>query len=76
MSVTVEAVESALKGLVDPNTHKDYVSSRSARNIRVDGTAVSLARSLVAVIEHYQNADGTLRVPEVLRPYLGGRDVL
>jgi len=42
----------------------------------LNGTAVSLARSLVAVIEHYQNADGTLRVPEVLGPYLGGREVL
>lgn len=42
----------------------------------LNGTAVSLARSLVAIIEHYQNSDGTLRVPEVLRPYLGGRDNL
>lgn len=42
----------------------------------LNGTAVSLARSLVAVVEHYQNDDGTLRVPEVLRPYLGGREVL
>jgi seryl-tRNA synthetase len=42
----------------------------------LNGTAVSLARSLVAVIEHYQQADGTLIVPEVLRPYLGGREVL
>lgn len=42
----------------------------------LNGTAVSLARSLVAVIEHYQNEDGTLRVPEVLRPYLGGRELL
>ena len=42
----------------------------------LNGTAVSLARSLVAVIEHYQNSDGTLRVPEVLKPYLGGSDVL
>ncbi len=42
----------------------------------LNGTAVSLARSLVAIIEHYQNADGTLRVPEPLRPYLGGRDTL
>ncbi|MFZ1250737.1 MAG: serine--tRNA ligase [Candidatus Microsaccharimonas sp.] len=42
----------------------------------LNGTAVSLARSLVAIIEHYQNEDGTLRVPEVLRPYLGGREVL
>ncbi|MDB5162248.1 MAG: seryl-tRNA synthetase [Candidatus Saccharibacteria bacterium] len=42
----------------------------------LNGTAVSLARSMVAIIEHYQNDDGTLRVPEVLRPYLSGRDVL
>ncbi len=42
----------------------------------LNGTAVSLARSMVAIIEHYQNDDGTLRVPEVLRQYLGGREVL
>lgn len=42
----------------------------------LNGTAVSLARSLIAVIEHYQNADGTLQVPEVLRPYLSNRDSL
>lgn len=42
----------------------------------LNGTAVSLARSLVAVIEHYQNEDGTLRVPVVLRPYLSNREVL
>lgn len=39
----------------------------------LNGTAVSLARSLVVVLEHFQNEDGTLTVPEVLRPYLGGR---
>lgn len=42
----------------------------------LNGTAVSLARSLVAIIEHYQNSDGTLRVPDVLQPYMGGRTVL
>ena len=42
----------------------------------LNGTAVSLARSLVAITEHYQNDDGTLTVPEVLRPYLGGRETL
>jgi len=42
----------------------------------LNGTAVSLARSLVTIIEHYQTEDGRLRVPEVLRPYLSGRDVL
>ncbi|MBC7764291.1 serine--tRNA ligase [Microbacteriaceae bacterium] len=39
----------------------------------LNGTAVSLARSLITVIENYQNEDGTLTVPEVLRPYMGGR---
>lgn len=39
----------------------------------LNGTAVSLARSLVAVLEHYQTSDGQLRIPEVLRPYMGGR---
>jgi seryl-tRNA synthetase len=49
-------------------------------NVRVlhtlNGTAVALARSLVAILEHYQNEDGTLRVPGVLQPYMGGRAVL
>lgn len=40
----------------------------------LNGTAVSLARSLVAVLENYQNDDGTLTVPDVLRPYMGGRE--
>ncbi len=42
----------------------------------LNGTAVSLARSLVTILEHYQAEDGKLRVPEVLRPYLGGREIL
>ncbi len=42
----------------------------------LNGTAVSLARSLVAVIEHFQNEDGTLTIPEVLRPYLANREML
>ncbi len=42
----------------------------------LNGTAVSLARSLVAIMENYQQADGSMVVPEVLRPYLGGRDKL
>ncbi len=40
----------------------------------LNGTAVALARSLVAVIEHNADADGNVTVPEVLRPYMGGRE--
>ena len=42
----------------------------------LNGTVVSLARSLVVLIENFQNPDGTLTVPEVLRPFMGGREVL
>jgi seryl-tRNA synthetase len=40
----------------------------------LNGTAVSLARSLVAIIENYQSDDGALTIPEALRPYMGGRE--
>lgn len=42
----------------------------------LNGTAVSLARSLVAVIEHFQTADGHVVIPQVLRPYMGEREEL
>lgn len=40
-----------------------------------DATALS-QRPLIAIIENYQTADGDVRVPEVLRPYLGGRELI
>ncbi len=42
----------------------------------LNGTAVSLARSLVAVMEHYQTERGTLEIPKVLQPYMGNRTEL
>ena len=42
MAVSELQVQAALKELVDPNTHKDYVSTKSARNIKIDGGAVSV----------------------------------
>ena len=40
----------------------------------LNGTAVSLARTMVAVIENYATEGGELKVPEVLRPYLDGKE--
>ncbi|MCX6728789.1 MAG: serine--tRNA ligase [Candidatus Saccharibacteria bacterium] len=42
----------------------------------LNGTVVSLARSLVAVLENFQDKDGTFIVPQVLQPYLNGRKKL
>src|SRR5262249_18302861 len=41
MAITVEQVQEALRDLKDPNTQKDYVSTKSVRNITVDGDKVS-----------------------------------
>jgi ATP-binding protein involved in chromosome partitioning len=42
MSITVEQATDALRGVIDPNTGKDLVAGKSARNIRVDGASVIL----------------------------------
>ncbi len=38
----------------------------------LNGSGVAVGRALIAVMENYQNADGSITVPEVLRPYMGG----
>ena len=40
------------------------------------GSGLAVGRTLVAVLENYQQADGSVVVPEVLRPYLNGTAVL
>lgn len=42
----------------------------------VNGSGLAVGRTLVAVMENYQNADGSITVPEVLRPYMGGLDTI
>ncbi|WP_298832520.1 serine--tRNA ligase [uncultured Piscinibacter sp.] len=42
----------------------------------LNGSGLAVGRALVAVLENHQQADGSVRVPAVLRPYLGGLDVL
>jgi seryl-tRNA synthetase len=42
----------------------------------LNGSGLAVGRTLVAVMENYQNADGSITVPDVLRPYMGGLDVL
>ena len=38
----------------------------------LNGSGLAVGRTLIAVLENYQNADGSITVPDVLRPYLGG----
>ena len=42
----------------------------------INGSGLAVGRTLVAVLENYQQADGSVRVPEVLKPYMGGLEIL
>jgi seryl-tRNA synthetase len=42
----------------------------------LNGSGLAVGRTLVAVLENYQNADGSVTVPEVLKPYMGGIELL
>jgi seryl-tRNA synthetase len=53
---------------------KDAKANRFVHTL--NGSALALPRTLIGVLENYQRADGKLDVPTVLRPYLGGLDVL
>ncbi len=42
----------------------------------LNSTAIPTPRILVSIVENYQNADGSITIPEALRPYMGGRDII
>ncbi|WP_415947606.1 serine--tRNA ligase [Streptomyces sp. KLOTTS4A1] len=56
------------------------IRMRDGKQVRplatLNGTLCAVPRTIVAILENHQLADGSVRVPEVLRPYLGGREVL
>lgn len=51
----------------DPETKKPRLAHT------LNGSGVALARTFVALVENYQQADGSVLIPEVLRPYMGGK---
>ena len=42
----------------------------------LNGSGLAVGRTLIAILENYQQADGSVVVPEALRPYMGGLDVI
>ena len=49
---------------------KDEKETRFVHTL--NGSGVAVGRALIAVIENYQNEDGSVTIPEALRPYMGG----
>jgi seryl-tRNA synthetase len=42
----------------------------------LNGSGVAVGRALIAVLENYQNADGSVTVPQALLPYMGGLETI
>ncbi len=42
----------------------------------LNGSGLAVGRTLVAIMENYQKADGSVSVPDVLKPYMGGVETL
>jgi seryl-tRNA synthetase len=55
-----------------------YVNEKNERKFvhTLNNTAIATSRALVAILENYQNADGSVTVPEVLQKYMGGKKVI
>ena len=42
----------------------------------LNGSGLAVGRTLIAVLENYQQQDGSIRVPEALKPYMGGLELI
>jgi seryl-tRNA synthetase len=42
----------------------------------LNGSGLAVGRTLIAVLENYQQADGSITIPAALRPYMGGQDTI
>jgi seryl-tRNA synthetase len=59
------------------NARYRAADSKSPRFVHtLNGSGVAVGRALVAVLENYQQADGSVVVPDALRPYMGGMEVI
>jgi seryl-tRNA synthetase len=57
--------------------YRPEAGSKETRFVHtLNGSGLAVGRTLVAVLENYQQTDGTIRVPEALKPYFGGIEVI
>jgi seryl-tRNA synthetase len=74
------------KEVVSCSNCTDYQANRLRMRFRtsegnsavhtLNSTAIATSRALVSIMEQCQNEDGTVRIPEVLRPYMSGKESL
>jgi seryl-tRNA synthetase len=64
-----QARRAAIRYRTAPKARPEFVHT-------LNGSGLALGRTLLAILENYQQADGSVQVPAVLRPFMGGRDVI
>lgn len=64
-----QARRAMIKFRREPHLKSEFVHT-------LNGSGIALPRTMVSVLENYQNRDGTVSVPEVLRPYMKGTEVI
>jgi seryl-tRNA synthetase len=64
-----QARRARIKYRPEPHLKSEFVHT-------LNGSGLALPRTIVAVMENYQNKDGTITIPEVLRPYMRGQEVI
>jgi len=64
-----QARRAKIKYRPEPHLKSEFVHT-------LNGSGLALPRTIVAVMENYQNKDGTITIPEVLRPYMRGQEVI
>ena len=62
-----QARRAGLRYRPDPDSQTRYLHT-------LNGSGLAIGRTVAAILENYQNEDGTVSIPEVLKPYLGGMD--
>ncbi len=55
---------------------KNNVKDKAQLVHTLNGSGVAIGSTVAAILENYQNADGSITVPEILRPYMGGKEVI
>ncbi|MBR6213913.1 MAG: serine--tRNA ligase [Candidatus Methanomethylophilaceae archaeon] len=64
-----QARRARIKYRPEPHLKSEFVHT-------LNGSGLALPRTIVAIMENYQNKDGTITIPEVLRPYMRGQEVI
>jgi seryl-tRNA synthetase len=56
--------------------YKPLIKNKSELVHTLNGSGLAIGRTWLAILENYQQADGTVRIPKVLQPYMGGAEVI